>query len=128
MKNEVKKAVSIILVEDDHALSRVWKTLFEMLGYQVSSYQTASDCLAQRKQAATFDVIITDYYLPDLNGVELIKEIRQDAPMLPAIVLTGSHESFIREAVKQISNSCILYKPLNVADIEAKLEEILGRS
>lgn len=125
MTSDNEKALSIILIEDDHALSRVWKTLFEMLGYSIACYHTGTEFLKHRDDLKQCDVLITDYYLPDLNGVELIKEIRSDAPNLPAIVLTGSHESFIKEAVMRIPNCHILYKPLNVSDIEVKLAEIL---
>lgn len=120
--------LSVVLVEDDHALARVWKTLFEMLGYQITCFHTGAELLRQRDQLGRVDVIISDYYLPDLNGVELIREIRRDQPTLPAILLTGSHEKFIREAVQNIPNCHILYKPLDIADVEAKLAEILPRS
>jgi len=121
-----KTLPSIILVEDDHSLARVWKTLFEMLEYKISCYHTGVDLLRHSSEISSYDVLITDYYLPDINGVELIKEIRQHAPLIPAIVLTGSHEEFIKDAVQKVSHCHILYKPLNMADIEEKLTEILS--
>jgi CheY-like chemotaxis protein len=116
---------SVLLVEDDHALARVWKTLFEMLDYNIVCYHMGTELLREWDKVNHYDVIITDYYLPDINGVELIKEVRERTPGLPAIVLTGSQEKFIQDAVREISNCHILYKPLNMSDIEAKLAEIL---
>lgn len=126
MKSVTDNPTSIILVEDDHALARVWKSLFEMLGYKIAVYQSGTDLLDQRDSIAECDIFITDYYLPDLNGVELVKEVRQICPEVPVIVLTGSHERFIRDAVGQIESCQILYKPLNVADIQVQFERMLG--
>lgn len=123
--NSYAAPLSVVLVEDDHALARVWKTLFEMLGYRITCFHTSAELLRQQEQLARADVIISDYYLPDMNGVELIREIRNSQPSLPAILLTGSHEKFISEAVQNIPNCHILYKPLDIADVEAKLAEIL---
>lgn len=118
-------SVSVLLVEDDHSLARVWKTLFEMLDYKISCYHTGLELLRQSHEVTAYDVLITDYYLPDINGVDLIRELREHAPQMPAIVLTGSHEEFIRDAVTKMPDCHILYKPLNMADIEQKLAEIL---
>lgn len=125
---KVQAAPSVLLVEDDHALARVWKTLFEMLDYHIECYHTGTELLRQWGQLSRYDVIITDYYLPDINGVELIKEIRERTPGLPAIVLTGSQENFIKDAVREIPNCHIMYKPLSMSDIEAKFAEILPAS
>lgn len=126
MKSVTEKSTSIILVEDDHALSRVWKSLFEMLGYTIAVYQSGADLLEERESIAHCDIFVTDYYLPDLNGVELVKEVRQICPQLPIIVLTGSHERFIKDAVGEIDGCQILYKPLNVADIQVQFDKMLG--
>lgn len=125
MKTAHKQNTSIILVEDDHALSRVWKSLFEMLGYRIDVYQSGSELLERQESIAGCDILVTDYYLPDLNGVELVKEVRQRFPALPVIVLTGSHEAFIKDAVARLSHCQILYKPLNVADIQVEFERML---
>lgn len=127
MPEPINNSLSVLLVEDDHALARVWKTLFEMLDYQIACYHTGAELLRHWDEQRRFDVIITDYYLPDINGVELIKEVRERTPGLPAIVLTGSHEEFIKHAVKEMQDCHILYKPLNMADIEEKLAEMLPR-
>jgi CheY-like chemotaxis protein len=118
---------SVLLVEDDHALARVWKTLFDMLDYRIACYHTGTELLRQWDQVSHYDVIITDYYLPDINGVELIKEVRERTPGLPAIVLTGSQEQFIKDAVIEIPGCHIMYKPLNMSDIEEKLRQIFPR-
>lgn len=125
LSDQPRSAPSVLLVEDDHALARVWQTLFEMLDYPIVCYHTGTELLRHWNQLNQYDVIITDYYLPDINGVELIKEVRERTPGLPAIVLTGSQEKFIKDAVGKMPNCHIMYKPLNMSDIETKLAEIL---
>ncbi|MCW8193574.1 response regulator [Proteobacteria bacterium 005FR1] len=124
-KGPMDRKLAVILVEDDSALLSVWTQLFEMLGHSISGFQTGAQLLARRELVDEHDLVITDYYLPDLNGVDLIKDLRITHPQVPAIVLTGSRETFIREAAEKIPACHILYKPLNIGDIECKIAEIL---
>jgi DNA-binding response OmpR family regulator len=120
------RVLSVVLVEDDHALLSVWQQLFELLGHKIVGCHTGRQLLDLSDTVAQADLLITDYYLPDFNGVELVKKVRAVAPNLPTIILTGSREDFIREAALELAHCHILYKPLNIADIEAKIDEIFS--
>ena len=121
-----QRMISIAMIEDDYDLCMGWGDLFDMLGHGFTCFQTAQSFLAAKDCIETCDLIITDYYLPDLNGVEILKRIRQIRPSVPIIILTGSREIFIREAILDQENSYLMYKPLNIEDIEDKITEIFS--
>ena len=123
-----KRRIKILLIEDDLDLIKGWQDLFEFLEYEQHSYSRAMDALNDRAWIETCDVLLSDYYLPDINGVDLIRKVRQINPNLPAILLTGSRDHGIMEAAAKIERCEILHKPLNIEDIEKRIEGILKQA
>jgi Response regulator containing CheY-like receiver, AAA-type ATPase, and DNA-binding domains len=62
--------------------------LLEEIGYDVCTASTPEDGLTQFA-AGKFDMIITDYKMPKMNGVELIAQVRETQPALPIILISG---------------------------------------
>lgn len=116
----------ILMVEDNLALCQGWSELLELLGYRISCCQQAQDALRLLEGDAAFDLVFSDYYLPDMNGVDFIRQARHLRPALPAVVLTGSRENFIENAVETLGDASILYKPLNIEALEAEILRLCG--
>lgn len=123
----MSKAVKILLVEDDLDLCQGWGEIFELLGYEHVAHQRGLRALEDEAAIASSDLIVTDYYLPDINGADLIKRLRERRPDLPAILLTGSRELSVVKAVEQIGDCELLHKPLNIDDLEKKIERMIAR-
>jgi CheY-like chemotaxis protein len=79
---------SILLVDDNLDGLLVRRSLLEELGYRVQSAKNGEEGL-KLFQAGTFDVVVTDYRMPRMNGVELIVRIRQLNPTARIILLSG---------------------------------------
>ena len=78
-----------ILLVDDNRLGLVArKTVLEELGYRIETATEGSEALAQLREHK-FDLIITDYKMPRMNGVELIAKIRQLVPGIQIVLLSG---------------------------------------
>src|SRR5262245_3900045 len=81
---------SVLLAEDDPALRRYLEIVLQRAGYEVFS---ATDCLAAMKLliARSFDVVVTDAMMPNLNGYELCRFIRSSKHLsqLPIILLSA---------------------------------------
>ncbi len=78
----------ILLVDDNSLGLLARKAVLEELGYQVTTASSALEgleCFAESK----FDLVITDYKMPRMSGVELIKKLREGVPGLPIILLSG---------------------------------------
>ncbi len=92
LSNRVPTSASILLVDDngDGILAR--RTVLEELGYNVVSAGCGSDAL-QNVEKQNFDLVITDFKMAPMNGLELIAKLRQRNFANPIILLTGFADS-----------------------------------
>lgn len=120
--------LKIIMVEDDFDLCQGWSEVFALMGQEVKCFQKSLLVLADPQTVRQSNLLITDYYLPDLNGVELIKRVRELNPGIRAILLTGSKEAIIRESAAKIPNCQVLFKPLNIDDLEECITELFQKA
>jgi CheY-like chemotaxis protein len=75
-------------VDDNaHGLS-ARRCVLEELGYKITTAGSAADALEQYHPQA-FDLVVTDYKMPRMNGTELIERLRKLAPALPIILISG---------------------------------------
>jgi len=81
----------ILVVEDDPAVQKALKRLFETDGYAVEVQSNGRSAL-ESFQAAPPAVIILDLRLPKLSGRDLCKEVKAQAPTLPIVVLSATSD------------------------------------
>jgi CheY-like chemotaxis protein len=79
---------AILFVDDHEVLARLSCQILEMQGYRAECAYSAADAL-EKFVRGKFDLLVTDYRMDGMNGVELARRIRQWAPELPVIVVTG---------------------------------------
>jgi DNA-binding response OmpR family regulator len=113
--------LKVVMIEDDPDLCEGWKDIFDLLGHELTCYPRARQALADQDVLNGCELVISDYYLPDLNGVELLRQVRAINSSVPVILLTGSREIGIVEAVKRIQGCTLLYKPVNINVLEKHL-------
>jgi DNA-binding response OmpR family regulator len=112
------------MVEDDEDLCSGWQDLFSLLGYSVDCYNRSLDALGEPGKIQRCDLLITDYYLPDVNGVELIRRCHAVRPGLPAILLTGSKEDTVMTAARLLDHCCVLHKPVNIEELDRQIRRL----
>jgi two-component system, NtrC family, response regulator len=78
----------VLVVDDDASLRRVVQVQLEQEGYLVSAAASAQQALSSL-QVRPFDLIITDLRMPDLSGLELLKQVRSQYPQTVIIILTA---------------------------------------
>jgi len=83
---------SILLVDDNAPGVRARKTVLEELGYRISTASTGTDALEQFGDHG-FDLVVTDYRMPRMNGLELIVSLRKIAPEVPIVLISGFVDS-----------------------------------
>lgn len=118
------KTLRVVMIEDDPDLSRGWREIFTLIGHEFKCFNSAKEILADEEAILNCDIVISDFYLPDVNGVELIKRIRHMRNDIPAILLTGSRDEVVVNAARSIDGCTILYKPVSIDDVEAKLNDM----
>jgi CheY-like chemotaxis protein len=82
-------ALTILLVEDDELLMMSFADMLRDMGHEVFEASSARLALGIIEQTPEIDVLITDIQMPDMNGQELVKLVRQLVPDLPVIYSSG---------------------------------------
>ena len=115
---------SILIVEDDITFSLMLTTWLSKKGFTVKSVSSVAD--AKRKiEEETFDLVLSDLRLPDSDGIDLLKWMKNNHLSLPLIMMTGYAE--IQTAVQAMKSGASDYiaKPLNPEELLNKIRESL---
>jgi CheY-like chemotaxis protein len=79
---------AILFVDDHEVLARLSCEILEMQGYRAVCAYSAADAL-DKCQREKFDLLVTDFKMEGMNGVELARKIHAEDPQMPVIVVTG---------------------------------------
>ena len=115
---------SILIVEDDITYSMILKTWLTKKGFQVQS--ASSIARAQKMvESDAIDLILSDLRLPDRDGIDLLKWMREQGRQTPLIIMTGYAD--IQSAVQAMKLGAQDYvaKPVNPDELMKKMEEAL---
>ena len=113
----------VLVVEDDAGVRRFITECLESLGYAVSQAADGREGL-ERLNADRPELMIVDFAMPGMNGVEVVTEARNVAPHLPVILATGYADM---EAVdKIIGSEHVLRKPFQIDDLATAVRSALA--
>ncbi|MCT4616211.1 MAG: sigma-54 dependent transcriptional regulator [Marinifilaceae bacterium] len=126
MKNE-NSAKKILIIDDDTTLCLMLKGLLERNSYNVTTAFNANNGFKLISEDS-FDLILSDFRLPDFTGLELLQKIKTQFPDLPIIIMTSYAD--IKTAVKAIKLGASDYitKPLNPDEIILMVSSALSKA
>lgn len=115
---------AILIIEDDLTFLLMLTTWLGKKGFEVTTAASVADA-RRRIAAGPFDLVISDLRLPDGDGIDLLKWLKEEYPALPLIMMTSYAE--IQTAVLAMKAGAADYiaKPLNPEDLLAKIREII---
>ena len=121
------KPYRILFVDDDIHLLKLGERIIQGLGYNVISHSKSTDALEIfRDLPNQFDLVITDYRMPEMNGAELSKEILKITPDIPIIMCSGFSSDFSEEDAHSLGINLFIRKPLMKKDFAKLIEEALN--
>ncbi|GAD21144.1 response regulator [Acidovorax sp. MR-S7] len=118
----------LLLVEDDPAIARTVAYAFEREGLAVTHSLLLGDARAQLR-GSRFDLLVLDVGLPDGNGLDLLRELRQGAhPTLPVLMLSAHGEEIDRVLGLELGADDYLPKPFSPRELAARVKALLRRA
>jgi two-component system, chemotaxis family, chemotaxis protein CheY len=120
--------MNILVVDDFSTMRRIIKNLLHDLGYQNVSEADDGNTALPMLRSGKFDFLITDWNMPGMPGLELLKIVRADAELskLPVLMLTAEakREQIIEAAQAGVSGYVI--KPFTAVTLKEKIDKILA--
>ncbi len=112
----------ILLVEDNSTLRGLLQAYLETHGHEVETAKNGLDALTKLGQAG-YDVVVTDYNMPEVNGLAVLQHIRQHQPSLPVVMMTGERGGpAAGEALVALGAQACLFKPFAPQDLDQILK------
>lgn len=118
-----------LVVDDFSTMRRIVRGLLKELGYNnVEDAEDGVDALNKLK-SGNFDFVVTDWNMPNMDGLELLKTIRADATLssLPVLMVTAEAKKENIIAAAQAGASGYVVKPFTAGTLEEKLNKIFEK-
>jgi len=121
--------MKILVVDDFSTMRRIVRNLLKELGFaNVSEAEDGVDALNKLRSEGNFEFVVSDWNMPNMTGIELLRNIRADAALkhLPVLMVTAEakRENIIEAA--QAGASGYVVKPFTAATLDEKLKKVFA--
>jgi len=113
----------ILLVDDEDSIHLLYREELEEEGYEVHSALTGEEALTQLKVIIP-DLIILDINMPGINGIDVLRQIKEMNPSLP-VILSSAYQEFKQDLATWASDEYIV-KSSNLDELKAAVKKHLG--
>jgi len=115
----------ILYIDDDEAQVFMLKRMLERWGYRVSAYLEQREALAVLLAGAHFDLVVTDFNMPGMSGLEIARTIRDARPGLPVIVVSGYITDELRTEAAAAGVRELIAKPHEVEELRDVVQRLI---
>lgn len=123
----IESSTSVLIVDDDEFLTQTFKVLLEDVGFMVDTANSGKQAILKADQR-NFDLAILDLLLPDIDGKELSKILKNRNKSINIILLTGRVEVLEEIDANSIGSEEILLKPISPDELIKVTEKLKNRS
>ena len=117
------KAATILVVDDDKAVLRTTLRMLDVLGHVTVSAVSGKEALRLIASGVEIDLVLADFAMPEMTGVELAKAIHTAHPALPVIIVSGYGN---HQVLKDFGEAQILQKPYAEDELMEKIAKALS--
>lgn len=120
-QNQIKR---ILLIDDDVFIVRLLSLLLTKSGYEIISATDGKDAISVLSEQPV-DLIILDLMMPEMDGLAFLHWLRQEANLtMPTLLLTSRVAADTEKQVIEAGGSALLYKPIKIPDLLAKIQQL----
>jgi CheY-like chemotaxis protein len=120
------KKRQLLVVDDDKAIQKVLSTVLSFMGYDVTLAGNGLEATTFFP-TASYDLVMTDFQMPLMNGLELSQLVKEQSPHTPVIVITGTCDDRHWEKLNTSCVDAIIPKPFRLEEIEKTVQMLLDR-
>ena len=123
------KNLKILVVDDFPTMRRIIRNLLKDLGYENVDEAEDGAMGLEKLRNGSFDFVVSDWNMPNLDGLEMLKQIRADAALskLPVLMVTAEAKKENIIAAAQAGANGYVVKPFTAATLEEKLNKIFEK-
>ncbi len=120
------ESINVLIVDDDEAVRQLFCDIISLIGFTPKAVGDGMTAL-QQLRSNNYSLVILDMRIPDMNGLETYKGIRQFDTSVPVVLTTGfGMDENVKEALSMGAFLC-LEKPFNVSRAMKTLREIIDK-
>ena len=130
MATPMEKPIQQILVVDDNAvLRRLLTTVLKLRGFQVMTAENGEVALEMLANgASSVSMMIVDVRMPRLDGIGVLKAVKQHHAEIPVVMLTIPDEADRADEARQLGAEDFLIKPVDPGSLMAVVERVIGHA
>jgi two-component system chemotaxis response regulator CheY len=125
----VDKNMNVLIVDDYKTMLRIIRNLLRQLGFNnIDEAMDGSQALQQLRSGTDYGLIISDWNMEPMTGLQLLREVRADPKLkaTPFIMVTAESKSENVIAAKEAGVSNYIVKPFNAETLKSKMVSVLG--
>ncbi len=116
--------LKVFLVDDEVFIREMGEDVLSMLGCVTTTAENGERAWnIFQKDPFAFDIIISDYNMPHMTGIDLASKVLTVRPNMPFIISTGFSSGFTEKSVKDLGIAKILHKPYLVNQLKEAIQE-----
>ncbi len=122
----MNKQINILLVDDEQPIREALLLLLKNADYRISGCGSGQEAV-QHLENEQFDIVVTDLFLPDITGIDILKKAKELSPAIEVILITG-HAS-AETAVRAMKEGAFDYitKPLNIEELRVIITKAIEK-
>ena len=117
---------SILIVDDEPTLRQLLRTVLERAGYEVAEADNGNEAMGIIR-AIELDLVITDIFMPENDGFELIQHLRRAAPGVKIITISGETPGPYLTTARLLGADAVLGKPVSPEVLVDGVAHLIGK-
>ncbi|HEX3467437.1 MAG TPA: response regulator [Candidatus Elarobacter sp.] len=117
----------VLVADDDPEICMLIRTILGKGPYEVTLCHDAESALVHIQKHGPYDILISDFMLPGISGIELITQVRQNRPTasMPIVMISGHNNYAMDARAKSAGANAFLNKPFTLSQLRTTVHQLL---